>query len=59
MIQTAENCEQILDMVHFKELILTTNQIHVIVDCGYYVDFSIGITLDGTIDVGLEEVIYL
>ena len=55
MIQTAENCEQILDMVHFKELILTTNQIHVIVDCEYYVDFSIGITLDGTIDGALSE----
>lgn len=57
-IQTAENCEQILDMIHFKELTLATNQIRIIGDCEYYIDFGVGITLDGTIDVGLEEMIY-
>ena len=57
-IRTAENCKQILDMIHFKELTLATNQIRIIGDCEYYIDFGVGITLDGTIDVGLEEMIY-
>lgn len=57
-IQKAETHEQILDMIHFKELILATNQIRIIGDCDYYIDFGVGITFDGTIDVGFEEMIY-
>ncbi len=45
-------------MIHFKELTLATNQIRIIGDCEYYINFGVGIILDGTIDVGLEEMIY-
>ena len=57
-IQSATNSEQILDMIHLKELTLATNQIRIIGDCEYYEDFGMGITFDGMIDVGLEEMIY-
>lgn len=57
-IRTADTCEKILDMVHFKELTLATNQIRIIGECEYYVDFGVSIMLDGTIYVGLEEMIY-
>lgn len=58
-IRTANTSEKILDMVHFKELTLTINQIRIIGECDYYdIGYGVGITFDGTIDVGSIEMIY-
>lgn len=58
-IRMADTHEKILDMVHFKELTLTINQIRIIGECDFCdMDYGVGITFDGTIDVGSIEMIY-
>ena len=59
-IRTADTREKILDMIHFKELTLATNQIRIIGKCEYYndIDYGVSITNDGTIYVGSVEMIY-
>lgn len=58
-IRTADTREKILDLVHLKELTLATNQIRITGACDYCdIDYGVGITLDGTIDVGSVEMIY-